>query len=235
MSRVGQLLPLIPALLLVTPAALAAEEGTERKLTPEEIEAWLDSRALPTTGDTAARGGDELLPPPRRHGLLVETSVGALGHLGPLKNISPTSPWFVLRVGYEPLRWLLVFGEGELSFASTSYASPPPEPRTYWLYGFGAGVRFTIALGEQFGVFLQGSAGGARVSEENVLSIYGYADADELNPYVSALLGFEWYQVNPHLGLGLHGGIRDYFGLERSRSGDRPLAWVSALSLRYAF
>jgi hypothetical protein len=129
----------------------------------------------------------------------------------------------------------MLFAEGDVSFTSTAYASPPPPPRTYWLYGFGGGVRFTIGLGEQFGLFLQGSIGGARISEENTLSIYGYENADELSAYFSGLLGFEWYQVNPHLGLALHGGIRQYNGLERERASQGPVAWVSALALRYAF
>lgn len=218
----------------VTNPARAADEPQQRQLTPEEIEAWLDSRALPSTDQG---GGDEEVPPPppRHRGLVVESSVGALGHVGPLRNVSPTSPWFLLRVGYEPFEWLMLFGEADVSFATTAYASPPPPPRAYWLYGFGGGVRFTFGLGDDFGLFLQGSVGGARVSEENVLSIYGYENADEMNAYFSGLVGFEWYQVNPHLGLGLHGGVRQYNGLERELASDGPLAWVSAAALRYAF
>jgi hypothetical protein len=49
------------------------------------------------------------------------------------------------------------------------------------------------------------------------------------------MLGFEWYQVNPHLGLGLQGGVRQYNGLDRERASSGPLAWVGALALRYAF
>jgi hypothetical protein len=215
--------------------AVAAEESNERPLTPEEVEAWLDARALPKSSDTGTAEPDVPPPPPRRHGVVLEASIGALGHTGPLKHVSPTAPWFSVRLGYEPFRWLMLFAESDVAFSSTSYASPPPEPRSYWLYGFGGGIRSTVALGERFGIFLQGSAGVARVSEENVLSIYGYEDADELSPYFSGLLGFEWYQINPHFGLALHSGVRLYSGLDRERSSSGPVAWVGALALRYAF
>ncbi|HEV8245880.1 MAG TPA: hypothetical protein VGP93_08925, partial [Polyangiaceae bacterium] len=97
------------------------------------------------------------------------------------------------------------------------------------------GVRFTVGLSPRFGLFLQGSVGAARISEQNVLSIYGYEDASVLNAYLSGLAGFEWYQVNPHMALALHGGVREYNGLNRRRAAAGPLAWVGALALRYAF
>ena len=51
-----------------------------------------------------------------------------------------------------------------------------------------------------------------------------------------ATLGLEWYQINPHYALAIHGGIRNYdAGLGRERSSETPLAWVSAVALRYAF
>lgn len=235
MSRSALKLAAALPVLAWASTAVAAEESSERPLSPEEVEAWLDARALPTSSDTGTTEPEVPPPPPRKHGLVVETSIGALGHTGPLKHVSPTSPWFVVRLGYEPLRWLMVFAESDVAFSNTSYASPPPEPRSYWLYGFGGGLRATVSLGDRFGVFLQGSVGGARVSEENVLSIYGYENADELSPYFSGLLGFEWYQINPHMGLALHGGARFYRGLDRERASSSPVAWVGALALRYAF
>lgn len=229
------LLLLAAALPVMAWAGTLSAKEVERQLTPEEIEAWLDARALPKSSDSGTTDPEVPPPPPREHGFVVEASLGALGHTGPLKHVSPTAPWFVFRVGYEPFRWLMLFAEGDVAFSNTSYASRPPEPHAYWLYGFGAGIRGTVALGERFGIFLQGSFGGARVSEQNVLSIYGYEDADELHPYFSGLLGFEWYQVSPRLALALHGGARLYTGLERERSTDGPVAWLGALALRHAF
>ena len=74
-----------------------------------------------------------------------------------MKNISPVAPWFHLQFGYEPLRFLMVFAEGDLMIANTSYAQPPPEPRTYALWGFGAGLRGTVKATDRIGLYLQGS------------------------------------------------------------------------------
>lgn len=226
------------AWLLGTGGAYGAEaQPSERQLTPEEIDAWLDSRAMPKS--QTDRSGDEdddaPPPPPRKKGFVIESSIGVLGHLGHLKNISPSAPWFGLRFGYEPLRWLMVFAEGDLAVASTAYAHPPPPPRSYTLWNVGGGVRVTLKPTDRFGIYLQGSLGGGRTTED-VLELYGYPHAEELGMYQSAELGLEWYQINPHLALALHGGVRNYpRTLERERDSQPPLTWLSGLALRYVF
>lgn len=218
-------------------AAHAAEESRERKLTTDEIERWLDA----PPGTPASDGGpvdplDAPPPAPRRHGLVLETGIGAVGHIGPLKHIVPVAPRFEIRVGVEPLDWLMIFGEGDLVVASTSYASHPPPPRAYTHYGFGGGLRFTIELTERLGVLAQGSVGASRISEQNVLSIYGFPDADEWNLHLGGGLGVEWYQVNSHLALAAHAGVRSYGnGLSRDGSSEPPLAWLANTEIRYAF
>lgn len=226
-------------LLVATAAANAAEsDSKERQLTPEEIDAWLDSRAMPKTpGDTAASADDEASPPPppRKKGFVLESSIGVMGQLGHLKNISPTAPWFGVRFGYEPLRWLLAFAESDLFVASTSYARQPPPPRSYAFWSFGAGLRLTIKPTDRLGVYVQGSVGAGR-STEDVLELYGYEHAEELGLYESGELGVEWYQVNPHMALALHGGVRDYpRTLKRERDEQPPLTWLSGVALRYTF
>jgi hypothetical protein len=226
--------------LLLGPAvASAAEaESKERQLTPEEIDAWLDSRAMPKSqGDTGGSGDDEASPPPppRKRGFVLESSIGVMGQLGHLKNISPTAPWFGVRFGYEPLRWLMAFAESDLFVASTSYARQPPPPRSYVFWSFGAGLRVTIKPTDRVGVYVQGSVGAGRATED-VLELYGYQHAEELGLYESAELGLEWYQINPHLALALHGGVRDYpRTLKRDRDGQPPLTWLSGVGLRYTF
>jgi hypothetical protein len=130
--------------------AADADESRERQLTTDEIERWLDA----PPGTPASDGGpvdplDAPPPAPRRHGLVLETGLGAVGHIGPLKNIVPVAPRFEIRLGVEPLDWLMIFAEGDLVVASTSYASHPPPPRAYAHYGFGGGPRFTIELSER--------------------------------------------------------------------------------------
>lgn len=226
------------ALLLASAGALAAETPPrERQLTPEEIDAWLDSRAMPKS-QTDSSGDDDLdapPPPPRNKGFVLESSVGVFGQVGHLKRISPIAPWFGLRLGYEPLRWLMVFAEADLFVANTAYAHPPPTPRSYAFFSFGGGVRLTLKPTDWVGVYLQGSLGAGR-STEDVLEIYGYPHADELGMYQGAELGVEWYQVNPHLALALHGGVRNYpRTLKRERDSQPPLGWLSGAALRYTF
>jgi hypothetical protein len=218
-------------------AAQAAEaEPQERQLTPEEIDAWLDSRAVPKTQRDS--GADELEappPPPRKKGVVLESSVGVLGHIGHLKNVTPNAPWFGLRVGFEPLRWLMVFAEADLFVASTSYAHPPPPPRSFAFWNAGGGVRLTVRPLDRLGIYVQGSVGVGEATED-VLELYGYQHADELGLYESAELGLEWYQVNPHLALTLHGGVRNYpRTLKRDRDTKPPLTWLGGPGLRYTF
>jgi hypothetical protein len=216
---------------LASPDVARAEE---QQLTREEVEARLE--AEPAQVDVDAPEPDLLpLPPaPRRRGVVIEGSVGALGHFGDMQNISPTAPWFRLQAGYELLDWLMLFGEADVSLARTSYASRPPEPRTYALFGFGGGARFTWQALERVGCFVQGDLGLASV-DEDVLSSYGYRDADRLRPYFGGFLGVDWYQVNPHYALSLYVGARDYVETFERIAGERPpITWMSALALRYA-
>ncbi len=224
-------------LLSSAPQASAAADNKERPLTTSEIEGWLEAEpgAIPADKGTAP-GADEPLVAPRRHGLVVESGLGFVTQLGSLEHIAPTAPDFQLHVGYEVLSWLMPFVEADVAFPSTAYASSPPPERSYYHYGAGAGLRFTLPVGRIFAILAQGSAGFARVSEQNVLSVYGFPNADEPNLYFGGELGFEWYQINPHLALGVHGGIRSYGkGLTRDRGGDAPIALLGSAALRYAF
>jgi hypothetical protein len=212
-------------------------ESRERSLTPGEIETWLEAEpGTPAADQGVKEGEEEPLPAPRRHGLVVESGLGLLFQLGSLKNITPTAPLFQARVGYEFLDFLMPFLEFDIAFCTTAYASEPPPPRSYWHYAGGAGLRFTVPVGKTFALFGQGSLGFARVSEQNVLSIYGFPDADEFNLYFGGEAGFEWYQINPHLALAAHGGVRYYGqGLTRDRGGGVPMGAIGSLQLRYAF
>lgn len=227
---------LLGALCFVSSSAFAAEPQGESgtSLSREEIEAWLESRSLPT--DIANEAPPEAPPPaPRDYGFVVESSVGALGHLGALKTVSPTSPWFHLQLGWEPVRWAMLIAETDIAFGNTSYANPPPEPRGYVLYGFGGGVRFTLEPTDWLGIFVEGDIGVTQVSSD-ILATYGFADADDLNPYFGGLLGFEWYQISPHYALVAKGGVRSYAAaLGRQFENSAALAWMGALGLQYTF
>jgi len=237
-ARLCSALTCASAALLASVSAGAAEAPPrERQLTPEEIDAWLDSRAMPKSQADRSTDDDEDAPPPppREKGFVLESSIGVFGQAGHLKNIAPIAPWFGLHLGFEPLSWLMVFAEGDLFVANTAYARQPPPPRSFAFFSFGGGVRLTLKPSDRFGVYVQGSLGGGAATED-VLEVYGYQHADELGMYQSAQLGLEWYQVNPHLALALHGGVRNYpRTLKRDRDSEPPLGWLSAAALRYTF
>jgi len=162
---------------------------------------------------------------------VLESDVGAMGFIGQLNKVSPTASRFHVRLGYEIFRWFMAFGESDLCFTSTRY-SPPS--RGYALYGFGAGGRFTVPLGERFAINAQGDVGVMRTSTD-VLHTYGFDDAQNFNIYFGGALGFEWYQVNPHYALMVSGGARKTPGLTRSLGSDSALAWLGSAGLRYTF
>ena len=234
--RLSFALPLGLALIATTHVASAADASAERNLSPGEVEAWLARPSGAPTEDTLSPSAEEAPPaPPRKHGFTIETGVGALTHLGPLAHVSPTAPWFHLQIGYEPFRWLMIFAEGDLTFSNTSYAAQPPPTRTYRLYGFGPGLRFSLPFGERFGGYLEGSGGLARVSDD-LLAIYGYTEATHLKPYFGGRLGLEWFAPNPHLAVALSFGGRSYQqGLSRERSNEAAIALLGNIGIRYTF
>lgn len=224
------------AALGASPAiAWAAESEAASELTDENLDAWLSRE--PEQADAADADADLAPPelPPRRHGVVVEGSAGALGHLGNMRDVSPVAPWFRLQVGYELFDWLMLFGQGDVALSSTSYAQRPPDKRSYALFAFGAGARLSWQPFSAVGFFLQGDAGFASV-DEDVLVTYGYPDADRLRPFVGGFLGVDWFQLSPHYALSVGGGARDYFqNFERVYGTRPPIAWLGSVAIRYTF
>jgi hypothetical protein len=170
-------------------------------------------------------------PPPRKSGIVLEGSFGAMGFLGKLNTVSPLASSLHVQLGFEPFRWFMVFGEADLSFTSTRY-SPPS--RGYAIYAFGGGARFTVGLGERVAMYGQVDFGFTSTSS-NVLHSYGFYDAENLNPYFGGTAGLEWYQVDPHYALALYGGLRSTEGFVRQIPGDKGLAWRGGVAIRYTF
>src|SRR6185295_17625879 len=163
------------SLLASTARAADDDKPESRQMTQQEIEGWLGERpsGQPKDAGKLEPALEAPPPPPRRRGVVLESGVGALAQLGPLSKVSPTAPWFHLQLGYEPIDFFMVLVETDVAFSDTSYAIPPPDPRSYALYGFGGGARFTFHATPRFGIYAQGSIGAARISED-VLGVYGY-------------------------------------------------------------
>jgi hypothetical protein len=217
---------------LLLPGSAFAQNDKGPEYDETALKAALDE--APGTRKKNEKAGSPLEvppPPPRKSGVVVEGSVGALGFLGKLRTISPAASSFHLQLGFEPFRWFMVFGEGDLSFTSTRY-SPPSQG--YVIYAFGAGGRLTVAVSERVSVYGQVDLGFSSTSG-NVLHSYGFYDAENLNPYFGATGGLEWYQGDPHYALALFGGVRNSQGLVRQLPGDSGLGWRAGATIRYAF
>jgi hypothetical protein len=176
-------------------------------------------------------------PLPRKKGLVLESSLGALGFGGSFRHVAPTAYWLHAQLGYEVWRWLMIFGEGELAYTDTSIAQDPTKARAFPILGFGGGLRATIHLSDRVAIFAQGDVGALKADvPRNALSILGFRDAESFNPYFGARLGVEWYQVDRHFAIGAAFGVKDAQGFARlAVTADTPLMWDAGASIRYTF
>jgi len=222
------------ALLLAPSFALAQEPAKE--LTDEQAKKVdLSGNAKPES--ILPEAPPEAPPPaPRRHGLVLESSLGALGFGGRFGNIAPPAFWLHAQLGYEIWRWFMVFAETELAFTQTSLVSDPTKNRVVPIFGFGGGLRVTIHFSERVAMFVQGNVGAIEADVPlGALAVFGFRDAESFGPYFGGRLGLEWYQINPHLALALSGGPRAILNFTRVAGSDMPLAWDAQASVRYTF
>jgi hypothetical protein len=162
---------------------------------------------------------------------VLDTSFGIMGFVGKLKNVSPPASMLHMQFGYEPLRWLMAFVEGDIAFTSTRYIEPS---RGYAIYGMGAGARVTVRFSERIAGYVQGDLGLTETSSD-LLASYGFRDAEYWNFYFGGTLGLEWYQVDPHYALALNGGARSTPGFKREVGSDPAIAWLGGAAIRYTF
>jgi hypothetical protein len=175
-------------------------------------------------------------PPPRKKGFVVETQLGALGFVGKFGQIAPPAYWLHGQFGYEIFRWLMVFGEGELAFTTTGNEADATKSRAVPIFGFGGGARATIHFSDRVAIYAQGNLDAMMADVPyHALAVLGYSALESLAPVVGGRLGFEWYQMNPHIALALSGGSRFAPGFARTGGGDTSLLWDAEAGLRYTF
>jgi hypothetical protein len=142
-----------------------------------------------------------------------------------------------MQVGYELLRWLMVFADGELAFTDTGVSQDPSHSIAFPIYGFGGGLRATAHMTERLALFVQGQGGALTAYvPHDALTILGYRNAENLNADLCGRIGLEWYQGDRHLALTAQAGVRDAFGFAKVVGGaDLPLMWDGAVGVRYTF
>jgi hypothetical protein len=236
-----------PAIVLVAfaawsaPPAVARGQGAQPAPAPElSPEARVEIATTPPEGKTAEEtvAGPDQPPPtrPRHKGLVLESTLGVLGFAGQFRHVAPPAYWLHGQLGYELLRWLMLFGEGEVAFTDTSESEDESHTRAFPLWGFGAGARATIHASDRVAVFGQGQVGALTAYvPHNTLTVLGYRKAESLQLALGGRLGVEWYQADRHLALCVQIGARDAQGFAKLGSSDVPLMWDGAAGLRYTF
>lgn len=175
-------------------------------------------------------------PPPRHKGLVLEGELGASKFLGKFGSVAPLGWYLHTQLGYEIFKWLMLFGEGEMTFTDTSNAQGPTETRAFPIFGFGGGARLTVHFSERVAMFVQGDFGAMKSDvTSGALANIGFKSAENIGLYAGGRLGVEWYQIDRHLALAVQLGLRDAFGFKKQIGSDLPLMLDSGLALRYTF
>jgi hypothetical protein len=238
------------ALALFTTARAFADSPSTAAIPAPENEGLQASAPALSPGDVKLEGTatssadrerdipvDAPPPEPHRKGFVLDASAGALFFAGQMGKVATPAPHFRVLFGYEPFKWLLVFGRGEMAFSTTANAEDPPYTRAFPLFGFGAGLRATGHLTERVAVYGEGSLGFLKCDiATRALVNLGLPDAEKLKPDVGGRVGIEWYQLDRHYALGIAGGVRLATGLSRlGPKNDTPLLAETQLTLRYTF
>ncbi len=239
--RAGRFLAIASTALSLTTVASADEPTPPPASTPAEspaaqVDLTRDTRPV-AAEDPTAPPPEAPPPPPYKKTLVLDSSLGVMAFVGQFGKVAPPGPWMHVQLGYEVLRWLMLYGEGELAFSDTSNSQAPPNTRAFPLFGLGGGARFTVRFTDHVAAYLQGGLGALKADiATNALGLIGFRDAESLGLYLGGRLGVEWYQLDRHFAIGLTTGIRLAQGFEKiGASRDTPLAIDGGASLRYAF
>jgi hypothetical protein len=229
----------IAALLTATPAfaetqapALSPEAQVVVATTPP------DGRTTQDRLETPGAEGADLAPPPRPHhrGLVLESTLGALGFLGEFRHVAPPAYWLHAQLGYELLDWLMFLGEGEVAFTDTGESQDESHARAFPIWGCGAGARGTFRLSGRVASFVQGQFGVLAADiAHNALTVLGFREAESLKSSFGLRVGVEWFQLDRHMALLAQIGIREAQGFGKLTTSDLPLMWDAGLGLNYTF
>ena len=229
---------LLGIVAVCTLSARAFAQEQPEPITTEQAQAAIniadankDQSTLPTAPQEAPP------PPPRKKGLVLEQGLGAQGFVGKFGGLTGhPNIWLKTQLGYEIFKWLMVFGAGDLGFTDTGNSTGPSQNRPFPIIGFSGGIRFTIPFTQRVGMYIQGEAGGdVAIVKAGVLANFGFHPAESVGFMAGGRLGFEWFQIDRHLALGVSGGARYMANFAYEAGGDLPLAWDATADLRYTF
>lgn len=235
--------PSIKVVLCTLGVCAAAHTQTEsdqqqQPLTTEQVQAAIKAADAQKDESTLPAPPPEAPPPPpRRKGWVLEQSLGAEGFAGKFGSLTGhPAIWLQTQFGYEIFKVLMVFVSGDMGYTDTGSSVGPDENHAFPIFAFGGGARLTIPFTERVGMYIQGELGGdVAYVPSGVLANSGYANAEGLGFQLGGRAGFEWFQTDRHLALGVSGGARYMPNLAYEVGGDLPLTWDATVDLRYTF
>lgn len=207
-------------------------------------DAAIDFSVQPPEGQTQASraSNPEALgqPPPvrpRHTGLVLESTLGVLGFAGQFRHVAPAAYWLHAQLGYELLRWLMVFGSGEVALTDTGESLDQSQSMAFALWGFDAGLRATIHASDRVAFYAQSELGALTADVvHGSLELLGFPNAESLKVTYGGRLGGEWYQVDRHMALFVAAGGRYAQGFAKVIGpADLPVLWDAGAGLRYTF
>jgi hypothetical protein len=229
---------------ILVPCRASADDAADTNVLPADAHIEIapqppEPKAPPEAPTDAGPEGMAEAPPPReRHkGLVLESTLGALGFAGQFRHVAPPAFWLHAQLGYEFLRWLMLFGEGELAFTDSGESQDASRSMAFSIWGFGGGARATLHATPRFAMFAQGQVDGLAANvPHNSLTVLGFRNAETLGASFGARVGAEWYQIDRHLALSAQVGARDAGGFAKVTStSDTPIMWDAAMGIRYTF
>lgn len=222
------LVALLSCLLAPIASAQEAEEtGDDGPITAEEPDPTrLDVERLPP----------EAIPVTRAlyaHGFFLEATIGAIGFINGIGDLSDPGPWVSVGFGYEIVEWLHILVAGEGSMHNT--AAPAPPARTaFEIVGGSVTARLQANITEAFALWLSAQAA-LLVVTTDVLRLYGFQDSTTVGVAYGGEVGFDWHFRSRHHSMGLLGGVRHYPSLESMVGSGPTLGVHGSAYLRYVF
>lgn len=157
-------------------------------------------------------------------GLFAEGDIGAVVFLGKMGHYADPGADFAVRVGYDVLRWLAVYGKlGGATFGSS--APPPYDQQVQQLFAYTAEARAQLQL-RRWGLWASGGVGMAHLTN-NLLELVGVTGGHRFTAAVGAGVGVDFHTLNRHFSVGV---AVDYLWLAQF---DDSHAVTMALYLRY--
>ncbi|MCB9595703.1 MAG: hypothetical protein H6719_23475 [Sandaracinaceae bacterium] len=167
------------------------------------------------------------------HGFFVEATIGALGFVGGIGDLTNVGPWATIGIGFEIFDFLHLLLQAEGSMHNTN-APPPPAATAFEILGGGASLRLQGNFTEAFAMWIAGQFA-VMIATTDILELYGFQDSTTIGISYGGEAGIDWHFRARHHSIGILGGVRHFPSLERTGGSSPALGIHGSAYLRYVF